>query len=181
MGNYNSAQQVDPAPQCCGVYPPANYASPTPTGAFSTMYAAQSSTSASYQPMQTSCPYFHSSQSQGGENYAWLTPYFGNLVKAEFNENNQGWIDYSQLHASSPGSAAHNWWIEHCQAINHNTNNLAADHIATFVTPATRTIVMRFTFDDGHVYRSDIDTAVFTYFFQLEQQYAQKLAGRITK
>jgi hypothetical protein len=153
MGQNNSVQQVQPPQACCD--------RPTPFT----------------QPMQQSCPYYHSLQSQGGLDYPWLVPSYGQVVKAEFNENNQGWIDYSQLHMSTPNGPLHNWWVEHCSAVSHSINNLSADHIATFVTPATRTIIMRLIFDDGRVYQSDMDMTVFRYFFILEETYAKQLVA----
>lgn len=125
--------------------------------------------------MQEHCILYHSLESQGGLDYPWLAPSYGRLVRAEFNEGNMGWIDYSQLHRSSPGGPIHNWWLEHCRAVSHDVNNLAENHIAIFVTPETRSIIMRFTFENGTVYQSDKDTEVFELFFRLEEQYAKAL------
>ena len=156
---YQQGQQAYP-----NAYPPQPAPVPQP--------CTSSTCSSSNQPMQAYCPAYHGMDQL---DYPWLTPVYGKLVKAEFNENNQGWIDYEQMHATTPGGPMHNWWVEHCQAISHDVNNLATSHIATFVTPATRTIVMRFTFDNGNVYRSDVDTQLFTRFYQLEEDYAKAL------
>jgi hypothetical protein len=128
--------------------------------------------------MKEYCPYYHASEAQGGLDYPWLTSFYGKLVKAEFNENNQGWIDYSQLHRTPPNGATHNWWIEHCHAVSHDVDDLYNSHMAIFVNPDTRSIVMRFTFESGLIYRSDIDTSVFSHFFALEAAYARSLVNK---
>lgn len=130
------------------------------------------------QPMKEHCIVYHSLESQGGLDYPWLVPSFGRLIRAEFNEGDMGWIDYSQLHRSSPDGPIHNWWMEHCRAVSHDVNNLAANHIAIFVSPETRSIIMRFTFENGTAYRSDVDLDTFKLFFHLEEEYARALIAQ---
>lgn len=164
MGNYQPqgyGQQPQGYPQQPQGYQQTQLLTCTPSGCQPSM-----------QPLQAKCPYFHSAD---GFNYMWLAPIYGKVVKAEFNEKNQGWINYEQLHSSTPGTSLHNWWIEHCQSVSHDINNLYTSHVATFVTPETRTIVMRLTFDNGRVYQSDVDTATFMHFFQIEESYAKYL------
>ena len=117
-------------------------------------------------------------ESQGGLDYPWLVPSYGRLVRAEFSEGDMGWIDYSQLHSSTPGGPIHNWWTEHCRAVSHDVNNLAENHIAIFITPETRSIIMRFTFENGTVYQSDVDLDAFKLFFHLEEEYARALIAQ---
>lgn len=125
------------------------------------------------QPLKASCIYFHSKQ---GRNQSWLTPKYGNLVKAEFNENNRGWIDYEEMHSSEAEEQMHTWWLEHCRSVSHDYRNLAQEHVNAFVGPG-KDVVMRFTFENGSVYSSDKDTEVFKDMFQLEEDYGWGLMG----
>lgn len=126
----------------------------------------------STQPLAAHCVTYHS---RSGLDYPWLHSIYGRIVLAEFNEGGP-WIDYEQAHQSRPGTPLHNWWVEHCQAVDHDADGLAARHIATFVNPQTRSVLMRFTFENGRVYQSDVDMEVFTHFYQLEEEYARALA-----
>lgn len=124
------------------------------------------------QPLKKNCVFYHM---KNGLDYPWLVKDYGVLVKAEFSEGGQGWVDYESLHQDVAGGPIHNWWVEHCRAVSHDVAHLAAQHIATFVDPRTRSIVMRFTFANGDVYQSDINGDHFARFFQLEQDYAMAL------
>lgn len=124
------------------------------------------------QPLKQNCVYYHARR---GLDYPWLVPQYGVLVKAEFNENGQGWVDYESLHQDIAGGPIHNWWVEHCRAVSHDVKDLAAQHVALFVDPRTRQVIMRFTFANGDVYQSDTHGGYFAHFYQLEQDYAVAL------
>lgn len=137
-------------------------------------HAASSSSSS-----HTSCPPDHCVGIQSAVvythaynhlNYVWLTPHVGRLVKAEFLEGDSGWIDYEQLHKSPKESFLHSWWTEHCRAVSHDPSDLLASHVRAFVND-DRFAIMRFTFEDGRVYRSDVDKAAFVQFFKWEEEY----------
>ena len=124
------------------------------------------------QPFLDHCVEYHS---QNGLDYPWLEQQYGKLVKAEFSERGvDRWIDYKQLHETVPGGIMHTWWVEHCNTVNHDMNNLAYNHIQAFVAP-DRFAIMRFTFANGAVYQSDINYQEFIHMYQLEQDYARNL------
>ena len=124
------------------------------------------------QPLKKYCVDFHSRR---GLDYPWLTQKYGVLIKAEFKEGDGEWTDYERLHQSQPNGKFHSWWVEHCQSVSHDVNDLAAKHVAFFVTPETRIAVMRFTFANGRVYRSDMDNDDFIDMYILEEIYARRI------
>jgi hypothetical protein len=108
-----------------------------------------------------------------GLNYPWLDEEFGPLVKTEFLEGQSGWVDYEQLHRTKSDPTLHTWWIEHCRAVSHEPSKLYATHMKAFVNEG-RFAVLRFTFANGAVYRSDYNQDAFDRFYRLEENYHRK-------
>jgi len=108
-----------------------------------------------------------------GLNYPWLNEEFGPLVKTEFLEGQSGWVDYEQLHRTKSDPTLHTWWIEHCRAVSHEPSKLYASHMKAFVNEG-RFAVLRFTFANGAVYRSDYNQDAFATFYRLEEDYHRK-------
>jgi hypothetical protein len=100
------------------------------------------------------------SHSQNGENYVWLNPLgYGSVIKVEFEEPifSGNWTLYDD-----------SWWETHCNAVDHNPNNLVRSHVDAFINPNTRFAKLRFSFTDGSILEPTKQ------FYELEAAYFKK-------
>lgn len=97
---------------------------------------------------------------QDGLNYVWLEPYFGKVLWIDYNETGQ-WKTYNSF-----------WWTRHGQLISHNPDRLVEEHMAYYVTPATKRIDLRFYFKSplGFVYMTNPTRE----FYELEAAYFRR-------
>lgn len=100
------------------------------------------------------------SHSQNGENYVWLNELnHGSVLKVEFEEpvGSGKWTLYND-----------SWWKTHCDVVDHNPENLVAEHVKAFIDPNTRFAKLRFTFSDGSIIEPTEQ------FYELEAAYFKK-------
>ena len=72
-------------------------------------------------------------------NYVWLQPKFGKLLWVEFEEptGSGHWRHYDTY-----------YWGRHGSVVNHDPDVLVEEHVREFVDSATKTISLRFWFQD---------------------------------